>query len=63
MAFHVRQGDQRLVLFRVDSPQGLRDHVRAGDLLPLDRGAGGLVLMAYGGAKGPFTTGCGATAT
>ena len=51
-AFHVRQGDQRLVLFRVDSPQLLRDHVRAGDLLPLDRGAGGRVLMAYGGAKG-----------
>ncbi|MBX3643005.1 MAG: IclR family transcriptional regulator [Rubrivivax sp.] len=51
-AFHVRQGDQRLVLFRVDSPQLLRDHVRAGDLLPLDRGAGGRVLTAYGGAKG-----------
>lgn len=52
VAFHIRQGDQRLVLFRVDSPQLLRDHVRAGDLLPLDRGAGGRVLMAYGGAKG-----------
>ena len=52
VAFHIRQGEQRLVLFRVDSPQLLRDHVRAGDLLPLDRGAGGRVLMAYGGAKG-----------
>lgn len=52
VAFHVRQGDQRLVLFRVDSPQLLRDHVRAGDMLPLDRGAGGRVLMAYAGAKG-----------
>lgn len=52
VAFHVRQGEQRLVLFRVDSPQLLRDHVRAGDVLPLDRGAGGRVLMAYGGAKG-----------
>lgn len=52
VAFHVRQGEQRLVLFRVDSPQLLRDHVRVGDLLPLDRGAGGRVLMAYGGAKG-----------
>lgn len=52
VAFHVRQGDQRLVLFRVNSPQLLRDHVRAGDMLPLDRGAGGRVLMAYGGAKG-----------
>jgi DNA-binding IclR family transcriptional regulator len=52
VAFHVRQGDQRLVLFRVDSPHLLRDHVRAGDTLPLDRGAGGRVLMAFGGARG-----------
>lgn len=52
VAFHVRQGDQRLCLFRVDSPQLLRDHVRAGDLLPLGKGAGGRVLMAFGGARG-----------
>ncbi len=52
VAFHVRQGEQRLVLFRVDSPQLLRDHVRTGDLLPLDRGAGGRVLTAFAGAKG-----------
>jgi DNA-binding IclR family transcriptional regulator len=52
VAFHVRQGDQRLVLFRVDSPQLLRDHVLVGDVLPMDRGAGGRVLMAYSGAKG-----------
>lgn len=52
VAFHVRQGDQRLVLLRVDSPKLLRDHVRAGDLLPMNRGAGGRVLMAYAGAKG-----------
>lgn len=52
VALHVRQGDQRLCLLRVDSPQLLRDHVRAGDLLPLDRGAGGRVLLAFGGHKG-----------
>lgn len=52
-AFHVRHGDHRLCLYRVDSPQLLRDHTQAGDLLPLDRGAGGRVLMAYGGGKGP----------
>lgn len=54
-AFHVRQGDQRLCLYRVDSHQVLRDHTRAGDLLPLDRGAGGRVLLAFGpggGARG-----------
>jgi DNA-binding IclR family transcriptional regulator len=52
VALHVKQGDQRLCLFRVDSPQLLRDHVQAGDVLPLDRGAGGRVLMAFSGAKG-----------
>jgi DNA-binding IclR family transcriptional regulator len=52
VALHVRQGSQRLVLFRVDSPQLLRDHVRAGDVLPLDRGAGGRVLMAFADAPG-----------
>ena len=39
-------------LHRVDSDQPLRDHVKAGDLLPLNRGAGGRVLMAFGGTKG-----------
>lgn len=52
VALHVKQGHQRLCLFRVDSPQLLRDHVQAGDVLPLDRGAGGRVLMAFSGAKG-----------
>lgn len=51
-AFHVRQGAQRLCLYRVDSDQALRDHTRAGDLLPLERGAGGRVLLAFGGARG-----------
>lgn len=51
-AFHVRQGDRRLCLYRVDSPQLVRDHIRAGDLLPLDRGAGGRVLTAFSGAPG-----------
>src|SRR5574341_2468595 len=46
-AFHVRQGGQRLCLYRVDSMQAVQDHTRAGDLLPLERGAGGRVLMAY----------------
>src|SRR5690606_15770887 len=51
-AFHVRQGDARLCLYRVDSPNPVRDHIRAGDLLPLDKGAGGHVLMAFSGAPG-----------
>lgn len=52
-AFHVRQGDRRLCLHRVDSPRPVRDHIRAGDLLPLNRGAGGRVLTAFSGAPGP----------
>ncbi len=51
-AFHVSQGEQRLCLYRVDSPQPVRDHIKAGDLLPGDRGAGGRVLQAFAGAAG-----------
>ena len=46
-AFHVRQGEQRLCLHRVDSPRPVRDHLQAGALLPMDRGAGGRVLSAW----------------
>jgi DNA-binding IclR family transcriptional regulator len=51
-AFYVRQGEQRLCLYRVHSPRPVRDHMQPGDLLPLDRGAGGRVLLAFSGAKG-----------
>ncbi|MBB4223060.1 IclR family transcriptional regulator [Variovorax guangxiensis] len=51
-AYHVRQpqGDSwvRLCQFRIDSPHVVRDHVRAGDILPNDRGAGARVLIAFG---------------
>jgi DNA-binding IclR family transcriptional regulator len=47
-SFYVRQGDQRLCLFRVDSAHSVRDHVRVGDLLPLDRGAAGRILREGG---------------
>lgn len=51
-AYHVRQGAgpdwKRLCLYRVDSPNILRDHVKAGDILPSDRGAGARILIAYG---------------
>lgn len=46
-AYHVRQGDARLCLYRVDSPHPIRDHIKAGDLLPLGRGTGGRVLSAF----------------
>lgn len=47
-AYHVAQADARLCLYRVDSPQPIRDHIKAGDVLPLDRGTGGRTLVAFG---------------
>lgn len=52
-AYHVRQGDARLCQFRVDSPHPVRDHIRAGDRLPLDRGSGARVLAAFGDGPAP----------
>lgn len=51
-AFHIRQGARRVCLYRVDSPHPIRDHIKEGDMLPLERGAGGQVLMAFSGAAG-----------
>ena len=51
-SYYVRQGEQRLCLFRVDSSRPVRDHLLVGALLPLDRGAGGRVLLAFSGARG-----------
>jgi len=50
-AYHVPQGEARLCLYRVDSPQPIRDHIRAGDLLPAGRGSGGRVLAAFSGLE------------
>ena len=46
-ALHVRRDSHRVRLFIVESPQPLREHVLTGEELPLDRGAGGLVLLAF----------------
>ncbi len=50
-AFHVLWGSgthlQRMSLFRVDSDQPIRDHYKAGDMLPIYRGTGAMVLLAY----------------
>lgn len=52
-SFNVRDGDVRVCLYRVESTQRLRDHVRQGEVLPLDRGAGGKMLLAFSGEAGP----------
>ena len=46
-AFYVRRGEQRLCLYRVDSPHLLRMHVRVGDALPLDNSGIAQVLRAF----------------
>jgi DNA-binding IclR family transcriptional regulator len=57
VSFYSRHGDVRVCLHRVDSKHAVRDHVREGDVLPLDRGSGGRILLAFDGAKGdPYET-------
>lgn len=52
-SFHVRQdASRRLCLFRVDSNHSTLDRVRAGDVLPLNRGAAGRILLAFSGEPG-----------
>jgi DNA-binding IclR family transcriptional regulator len=50
-AYHVKQGLppnlQRLCMYRVDSPHPVRDHIKAGDLLPMSHGTGARVLTAF----------------
>lgn len=52
-SFFTREGNLRVCLFRVDSPRSIRDHLRTGDLLPLDRGAAGRVLAGFDPALTP----------
>lgn len=51
-AFHVREGDARTCLIRVEGPQALRHHARMGEALPLDKGSPGRVILAFSGAPG-----------
>lgn len=46
-SFYVRDGDQRICLYRINSPRAARHHLDEGVRLPLDRGAAGRVLLAY----------------
>lgn len=46
-SFFTREGDVRVCLYRSESPRQLRDHIRQGELLPLDKGAAGRVFLEY----------------
>lgn len=51
-AFYVREGNSRICVVRVDGPQPIRYHARLGEILPLERGAPGRVLLAFSGEPG-----------
>jgi DNA-binding IclR family transcriptional regulator len=46
-SFYIRDRDSRVCLYRVDSPQSVRDNVRVGDVLPLGKGAAGHILKRF----------------
>jgi DNA-binding IclR family transcriptional regulator len=48
----VRDGDSRVCVAASERPSGLRDTVPVGAVLPIDRGSGGKVLLAYDGDGG-----------
>jgi DNA-binding IclR family transcriptional regulator len=49
-SFYVRDGDRRLCLCRIEAAHPVRDAVREGDRLPLDRGAAGRAFLGFTGA-------------
>ncbi|WP_323120150.1 IclR family transcriptional regulator [Burkholderia alba] len=51
-AFYVREGDQRVCLFRFQAQRAVRTHLREGDRFALDVGAAGRVLLAFSGTRG-----------
>ncbi|MGI9382478.1 MAG: IclR family transcriptional regulator [Methyloligellaceae bacterium] len=51
-SFYVREGEQRVCLYRQNSPQPMRHHLDEGVRLTLDQGAAGRVLLAHAGASG-----------
>ncbi|MDE1181807.1 IclR family transcriptional regulator [Paraburkholderia sp.] len=57
VSFHVREGDHRVCLYRISSRFSIRAEVQQGDVQPLDRGAGGRILLAFSGESGePYDT-------
>lgn len=51
-SFYVYEADIRSCLLRFEGPRGIRRHVRSGEVLPLDRGSAGHVILAALGRAG-----------
>jgi DNA-binding IclR family transcriptional regulator len=52
VSFHVREGNHRVCLYRINSRFAIRPEVRQGAVQSLERGAGGRVLLAFSGEAG-----------
>ena len=52
IAFHIRDGDIRVCLLRVNARFSIRAEVKPGDIQQLERGAGGRILLAFDDAQG-----------
>ena len=46
-SFFVREGNVRVCLFRVNAQRAIQEYVGVGDLLPLERGAAGRILLDF----------------
>lgn len=56
-SFYVREGNERVCLYRLNSPRPVRHHLDEGVRLPLERGAAGRVLLAFdGGQDEPYAS-------
>lgn len=51
---YVREGDQRVCVATHERPTGLRDTVAIGAMMPLTKGSGGRVLLAWAGDRDRF---------
>lgn len=51
-SYYVREDEVRVCLYRRNSPRPVRHHIDEGEHLPLERGSGGHVLLAFAGRQG-----------
>lgn len=51
--FFIKEGDTRICLYRVEGPHSVRYHIRVGQVLPLEAGSPGKVILAFIGTPGP----------
>ena len=59
---YVREGDQRVCVATHERPTGLRDTVALGAMMPLTKGSGGRVLLAWAGDRDRFDVDAGVLA-